>query len=119
MCSQLTYKSIYFCVASLSNKLAVICSQRCYWVTDLYIDRWTGWIDCQWLDSGAYVTAELAAVRKSRCVSNKMIATMGKQTPQPARWIVRAASGQHYYMAFLSYIVANHKIDSIQIRKCC
>ena len=60
--------------------MAVICSQRCYWVTDLYIDRWTGWIDCQWLDSGAYVTVELAAVRKSRCVSNKMIATMRKQT---------------------------------------
>ena len=45
--------------------MAVICSQRCYWVTDLYIDRWTGWIDCQWLDSGAYVTVELAAVRKA------------------------------------------------------
>ena len=60
--------------------MAVICSQRCYWVTDLYIDRWTGWIDCQWLDSGAYVTVELAAMHKSRCVSNKMIATMRKQT---------------------------------------
>ncbi len=46
--------------------MAVIRSQRCYWVTDLYIDQWTGWIDCQWLDSGAYVTVELAAVRNSR-----------------------------------------------------
>ena len=46
--------------------MAVICSQRCYWVTDLYIDQWTGWIDCQWLDSGDYVTEELAAVRNSR-----------------------------------------------------
>ena len=35
-------------------------------VTDLYIDQWTGWIDCQWLDSGAYVTVELAAVSNSR-----------------------------------------------------
>ena len=56
--------------------MAVICSHRCYWVTDL--DQWTGWIDCQWLDSGAYVTVELD-VRNS-CVSYKMIATMRKQT---------------------------------------
>ena len=87
--------------------MAVICSQRCYWVTDLYIDRWTGWIDCQWLDSGAYVTVELAA---SRCVSNNPHG--GLFGPHRASIIIWHSSRKRADFA-------NHEIDSIQIRKCC
>ena len=44
VCSQLTYET-YLVLRGVSVKeMAVICSQRCYWVTDLYIDQWTGWI---------------------------------------------------------------------------
>ena len=48
------------------------------------------WIHCEWLDVG-YVTRELAAVRQSRCVSNKMIAAMRKQIRT-----LDYRSGQHY-----------------------
>ena len=41
-------------------------------------DQRDGGIHREWLDI-AYVTRELDAVRQSRCVSNKMIATMRKQ----------------------------------------
>ena len=63
-----------------NNKcLAAIPARRpCCWVTDLFYDQRDGWIHCEWLDIG-YVTRELAAVRQSCCVSNKMIAAMRKQ----------------------------------------
>ena len=47
-------------------------------------------VKCEWLDI-AYVTRELAAMRQSRCVSNKMIATMPKQIRT-----LDYRSGQHY-----------------------
>ena len=45
---------------------------------------------CEWLDI-AYVTRELAAVRQSCCVSNKMIAAMRKQNRT-----LDYRAGQHY-----------------------
>ena len=81
--------------------MAIICSQRCYWVTDLYIDQWNGWIDCQWLDSGDYVTEELADPHG------------GLFGPRRANIIIWHSSRKR------TDFFANHKIDSIQIRKCC
>ncbi len=48
-----------------------------------HIDRWTCWIDCQWLDSGAYVTVEFAAVRNSRVafLTTRTVDCLGRVGP--------------------------------------